>query len=106
MSAERINGGVEWFAIPGRDEEDCQCARCGSSAIFAECESCGGDGEVLDERDWTLGGLIEDYRRCPDCRGTGGWWYCCSGREWCEAHPMSGRESITSTAMPEDINVL
>lgn len=28
MSNTRIEGGIEWFTIPGREgETDCQCAR-------------------------------------------------------------------------------
>lgn len=103
--SERMEGGIEWFAVQhpdGEPDEDCQCARCGSTALFADCTNCGGDGEVIDDRDWNLGGLLEEYRRCPDCRGDGGGWYCCSDREWCNANPMAGREQVVSTAAPRE----
>lgn len=95
----RIEAGIEWYPIPGREhEEDCQCARCGSSCGWLDCWDCGGTGEIVDERDWTLGGLIDASEPCRNCEGYGGWHYCLSGRDWCEGHPLPGREGITSTA--------
>lgn len=85
---------IRFAPLDDGSEEDCQCARCGSSCYFADCYECGGEGEVQDCRDWNLGGLIEDYMTCRHCRGTGGWWICCSGADWCEANPIPGRESI------------
>lgn len=75
-------------------EEDCQCARCGSSCYFADCYECGGNGEIQDCRDWNLGGLIEEYMTCRHCRGAGGWRVCLSSPEWCEANPLPGRGNI------------
>ena len=88
-----IRDGIEF----GNNWE--RCARCGSSAFFETCEWCGGDGWV-DSDDW------EDFpdegggpmRPCPECQDGGGWWCCVSSRDWCEAHPLSGREGIESTA--------
>lgn len=72
-------------------EEDCQCARCGSSVHFVDCWGCGGEGEV--ERDeWDFCGTY--FASCSDCRGSGGWYTCLSDAEWCEANPIVGRESI------------
>lgn len=72
-------------------EEDCQCARCGSSCSWFDCEQCH-DGYV--ERD-SWDGCGEPYEtRCEYCRGRGGWWYCCSGADWCEAHPMDDRAHV------------
>lgn len=110
----RIVGGIEWFKIPSRVEngvnldadEDCQCARCGSSCAWLDCGSCGGDDEALGSDcidDLCHGGECihgdSGFIRCDWCRGTGGSWHCVSGPEWCEAHPLPGRESITSTAL-------
>jgi len=92
-----IRDGVEFF----EDEADHggeQCARCGSSVYFVDCWECGGEGEVEDD-DWQ--NFEGDMVCCRHCRGTGGWWHCVSGRAWCEAHPMPGREDITSTALKE-----
>jgi hypothetical protein len=86
--------GIRFSPRADGREEDCQCARCGSSAIWIDCNRCGGEGEIQDCRDWTLGGLIEDYYTCSDCRGMAGWWCCASEDEWCKAHPLPGRESI------------
>lgn len=85
-----IRDGIEF------DEDWEQCARCGSSAFFEECEACGGD-RYVEEDDWDgfEGGPM---RICDDCHGRGGWWGCVSSRDWCEAHPLPGREGIESTA--------
>lgn len=77
---------------------DCQCARCGSSLFFDDCEACGGEG--LDGHD-----CGEDCCCCADpeenvvcayCGGKGSFPHCASSREWCEAHPRRGREKIPS----------
>lgn len=83
----RIKNGIEFFFIEGHGE-DCQCARCGSSCYFVDCANCCGEGEIEDD-DWQSEG---EYYRCDWCRGTGGWWRCCSSHDWCKAHPMPGRE--------------
>jgi hypothetical protein len=73
----------------GRDW-DCQCARCGSSCVSETCDTCGGTG-VNDwgEDDWDYGGP----QACDICEGGGGWMHCCSSLDWCEAHPIEGREN-------------
>ena len=95
-TSERKNliiGGIEYFTIG--DEKDAQCARCGSSCYSVTCWQCGGDG-FTEEDDWdSEQDVIE---RCDICTGDGGWYRCCSSREWCEANPMPGREAIKSTA--------
>ena len=80
-----------------------QCARCGSSMDWQECENC--DGEGLSGHD-----CGEDCCCCADpeepnvpcgiCGGHGGWNRCLSAPEWCQAHPMPGREDIES-GLPE-----
>lgn len=104
----RIVDGIEHFTIrlaDGRTEEGEQCARCGSSATWVDCYHCGGDDEALGSDcidDLCHGGeCIHGYSgfiRCDICRGKGGWWRCCSGSAWCEAHPMAGREGVATTA--------
>lgn len=89
--------GLEWFTITradGTEDTDCQCARCGSSVLAYTCEACGGDGEVEDDRDWNLGGLLGMYMRCRTCNGTGEYLICASGSEWCHEHPLPGREDV------------
>lgn len=61
-----IRDGVEFFDVPGHGQ-DAQCARCGSS-ISSEFE------DSID-----LGPIV--YHGCL------------SSAEWCNAHPMPGRES-------------
>lgn len=82
----KIVHGIEYFSVG--DEEDVQCARCGSSCYFVTCGDCGGDGEVEDD-DWQWEG---EFHRCTLCLGTGGWWRCLSSEEWCRGNPMPGRE--------------
>lgn len=85
---------------PQDDQEwDCQCARCGSSLGFASCDSCAGEG-------WTAPGELfeenplwydeEDTMPCPSCYGFGGWHFCLSSPEWCQANPLPGREEEPS----------
>lgn len=80
-------------------ETDHQCARCGSSADRVLCESCDGDGRTrpgqLYEED-PLWYDEDDTEACRDCRGAGGWWACSSTDEWCETHPLPGREDVAS----------
>lgn len=108
-SETRIDGGIEWFVIPSRveggvsidAEEDCQCARCGSSCAFVRCWNC-------DEYGYSHHSCGEDCCFCVDpqpnvrcdwCRGKGGSWHCISTPAWCKANPLPGRESIESTAL-------
>lgn len=86
MSAEKVIGrrprdGREW---------EPQCARCGSSCVFEDCDNCCGEGEIEDD-DWQCEG---EFYRCDWCLGAGGFESCCSSREHCEAHPLPGREDI------------
>jgi hypothetical protein len=89
----KIVAGIEYFWVG--DEEDSQCARCGSSTYAVGCWNCGGEGFLEDEDDWEGD---PDGRRCDICGGDGGWQRCCSSREFCDAHPMPGREAIKSSA--------
>lgn len=83
----KIVRGIEFFRIG--DTEGCQCARCGSSCFFRNCDNCGGEGELEDE-DWQCEG---EFYRCDWCQGEGGWWRCLASKAWCEANPMPGREN-------------
>jgi len=97
----KIVNGIEFFRVRERDGgfyEDCQCARCGSSCIFLDCDNCGGEGEIEDE-DWQCEG---EYYRCDWCRGAGGWWRCMSGADWCKANPIKGREDQPVMGMERD----
>ena len=79
-------------AFDDGSEEGYQCARCGSSVVWFDCDNCGGVGAydtnyVDDEWD-------DPYQRCPDCSGNGGWNLCASSAEYCNAHPIAGREDV------------
>lgn len=79
---------------PPRDGMDweCQCARCGSSADFQECEECD-DGYIED--DWGDDVVSEMHIvACQFCRGHGGYYVCISSREFCETNPLPCRESV------------
>jgi hypothetical protein len=71
---------------------DCQCARCGSSVMFNECDNCGGEGWIEDD-DWQA--YEGDGHNCYWCNGVGGHFACVSSVEYCEGHPKKGREDIT-----------
>lgn len=75
---------------------ECQCARCGSSMMWAECENCGGEG--LDGHDCGEDCCCcldpEPNQRCDYCRGSGGHWECMSSPRFCTANPLTGRDEI------------
>jgi DnaJ-class molecular chaperone len=82
---------IRFAPIDDGRKEDCQCARCGSSVEYVDCDRCGGDG-VYDLDDWEEFRRV--MRRCSQCDGDGGWRVCLSPAEWCEANPIAGRERI------------
>jgi hypothetical protein len=88
MSTEKVIS-----SLPPRDgrEWDCQCARCGSSCVWYDCDNCGGEGYVESD-DWQDD--EDEMYQCEWCRTTGGHWACCSSPDWCEAHPNDGREMV------------
>ena len=83
---------------PPRDGRywDCQCARCGSSLVFVDCDNCGGDGVSGHDcgEDCCCCADPEENETCDWCFGAGGHWQCYARAEWCEAHPGTGREDV------------
>lgn len=77
-------------------EWDNQCARCGSSLSFEDCDNCGGEGYVESD-DWQDD--EDTLYTCDWCRGSGGHWACLSSPEWCAANPREGREQIQRGAV-------
>jgi hypothetical protein len=77
-------------------EYDCQCARCGSSADYQQCEQCAGDGYDHHDcgEDCCMCMYPEDNVPCDICGGRGGWYRCMSSREYCEANSLPGRQHI------------
>ena len=99
----RIVGGIEFFeTYPG--QEDAQCARCGSSVSYARCSECGDEGVTHHDcgEDSCCCLYPEDNVVCEACDGAGGSLHCISPPEWCQAHPMAGREEIPSTALSSE----
>lgn len=97
MNAPRpLSDAIRFAPLNDGSEEDCQCARCGSSVTMLYCERCGGDGEIGDDGWEDEGGWIDSGYpyNCPDCGGEGSWYECLSPLDWCESHPIPGRESI------------
>lgn len=64
-------------------ETDVQCARCGSSLGFEDCELCPATGHY-DTPD----------PLCEACHGTGHVPWCCSTVEYCDSNPRPGREDV------------
>ena len=77
---------------------DCQCARCGSSLEFEQCEVCGGEG--VDGHDCGEDSCCcadpDDNVPCQACGGDGVWPLCASSHEWCKSNPLPGRAHIAS----------
>lgn len=97
-AATEFPDGVEWFArtrVDGTEEEDGQCARCGSSVAWEVCDRCGGDG--YGEEIWSDIGVMARVP-CDTCQGECGWFRCLSSPAFCEANPLPGREHVTSAA--------
>lgn len=89
---------------PPRDgqEWDCQCARCGSSVDDGEsCWQCFGEGDLgsacIDDLCYGNEECIHGDSEVITCDICGGRGVlpptCLSGAEWCEAHPMPGRDA-------------
>jgi hypothetical protein len=72
-----------------------QCGRCGSSISFHDCPNCGGEGYTSHDcgEDCCCCAEPEDNVPCDVCNGDGTFARCLSSPEWCEAHPMAGRET-------------
>lgn len=89
---------------PPRDgkQYDCQCSRCGSSMDYKHCEMCDGDGYDGHDcgEDCCMCLNPEDNVPCDTCGGKGGWYRCFSSPEWCQSHPLPGREN-NSRNLPE-----
>lgn len=103
----RIVGGIEWYTVDNGPleqdlTEECSCARCGSSVEHLRCYNCGGEGYDGHEcgEDCCQCLYPEDNRECDICNGYGSLGlHCVSTPEYCESHPIPGREHIKSTAM-------
>lgn len=72
-------------------ELDVQCARCGSSVDSERCENCD-DGWTEGDEDADICGC--GYTRCWACDGRSVRHRCLSSPEYCEAHPLPGREGV------------
>lgn len=82
--------------------DDLRCARCGGDAEFFECDDCGGEGETAPGALYEMDPLWYDEdatEPCSLCHGRRGWWRCCNSGDWCDAHPLPGRESVASNTL-------
>lgn len=68
------------------EEDEYQCARCGSTMAWEDCGTCsavaGLDRYGFGDPD------------CPTCNGEGRMGVCLSSRGWCEENPLPGREDV------------
>ena len=74
----------------GRDW-DLQCARCGSSVVREDCESCDGEGRFDAYEEDPINCDPGDEEPCRACGGSGSFRVCVSSPEWCEANSLPGR---------------
>lgn len=72
---------------PSHIQVDYQCRRCGSSLDWEQCATCEATGDL----DWVT---ALGRRNCPTCRGSGRMPTCLSTREYCDTHPLPGRDHI------------
>lgn len=70
------------MTCPACEEMD-QCARCGSSVGWEDCQTCPATG-------W----YTENDPRCPACQGSGVSRFCLSAYDWCIENPLPGREDV------------
>lgn len=72
------------------------CARCGSSLDFEPCDMCAGEGVAGHDcgEDCCVCLYPEPNVLCDCCHGEGSYPQCLSQREWCESHPLPGREDV------------
>lgn len=73
-----------------------QCARCGSSVTYSECEACGGEGVSGHEcgEDTCCCADPRENVECDGCGGEGGSWLCLSSETYCQSSPIAGREAV------------
>lgn len=67
-----------------------QCARCGSSLGWEQCEVCP-----------LVGYYDEPDPNCPECHGDGGITFCLSSAEYCATNPLPGRENVERSTVEE-----
>jgi hypothetical protein len=84
---------------------DTQCGRCGSSILYESCKNCAGDGyfehDCFEDSCYCLD---PEDEVCPYCEGEGYIPICLSSPQWCESHPMAGREH-TPRSTPESFSI-
>lgn len=80
--------------------DETECPRCGSSAAWEDCENCGGEGTDGHEcgEDSCSCAFPEDNLVCEICNGTGSYAVCLSSADWCQSHPLPGRENVARAA--------
>lgn len=75
---------------------DCYCARCGCTMDVIDCPDCEDGFSHHDCGDDCCCCLYPEPNVCCEtCNGAGFWRRCDSPAEWCNAHPMPGREDVT-----------
>ena len=74
---------------------ECQCARCGSSCDWVQCENCddGYDGHDCGE-DCCACAEPEENMLCQICDGYSGWWACMSSAKHCIENPTPDGEGL------------
>lgn len=82
-AGEEVAHGTEATPTCPECEDHDQCARCGSSVSWEDCQACP-----------MFGSFDEPDPHCPNCEGSGRVASCLSSYEWCQANPLPGCEDI------------
>lgn len=80
-----------------RQDDEVSCPRCGSSAGYERCDDCedGVRDRYEEEPNWyEFAPDSERFATCGMCNGKGGWYRCLSSYDWCQSHPLPGRENV------------
>lgn len=74
--------------------------------MWEDCPNCGGEGVSGHDCGEDCCCCADPYDNigCDICQGKGAFPLCLSSREWCESHPLPGREN-TRRSTPEAFEV-
>lgn len=79
----------------GTSQWEANCARCGSDVFWVRCDECEDGFSHHDCGDDSCCCVLPIANmKCDTCQGEAGWFVCMSKLEWCDLHPLPGREKF------------